>query len=268
VKKFIVLLLLFLSCIALLLKFAYQPLIQVLHLEPKSGVRIESNQKSKVLINGTEVGITPYQNEGMAVGEALISLVPQEATNSAWQGYVKLNPGTLTIVNRDLSDSPAASSGEVITLEKGSGVTIVSTPTEAVVSIDGAEVGRTPITLSNLPSGEHQFLIGKDNFLKRSIRATVVNDYNLNINVDLSLAQVDLTKIPTVPITSNQEVTVKQTPTGFLRVRKEANITSDEIGRVAPGERLVLIEELSGWMKVKLKDGQEGYVSSTYVAKQ
>jgi hypothetical protein len=271
VKKFVVFLLLFLSFMALILRFAYQPLIKSLGLYPRAGVRIESNQKAAVTINNKQVGTTPYEDENLGVGEYLVSLNPTEATaaaKAAWQGYVKLNTGTLTVVNRELADTQSASSGEVITLEKGKGVTMVSNPTGAQITIDGDDKGRTPMTLSNITPGEHQFLVGKENFLKRSIRATVVSDYNLTINVDLAISEVDLTKIPTVPISSAQEVTVKQTPTGFLRVRKSPNTNADEVGRVSPGENLTLIEESAGWDKIKLKDGTEGYVSSAYVEKK
>jgi hypothetical protein len=272
-RKVIVTLLVFLSLVALFLRFGYQPLISYLNLQPKAGIRIESSSKSEVVIDGKAVGETPYQNESLNVGEMLVELKPdqQEASTAAfsgWQGRIKLNPGTLTVVNRELAATQAGSSGEVITLEKGSGATIVSTPSEAEVFIDGQSVGRTPIAVSDLKSGEHQFLISKENFLKRNIRATVVDKYTLNLTVDLAIAEADLSQIPTIPQTSSNQVVVKQTPTGFLRVRSAASTNGDEVARVNPGDVLTLLEELSGWDKVRLSDGREGYVSTTYVTKQ
>jgi uncharacterized protein YgiM (DUF1202 family) len=272
-KKVIVTILVFLSLVAIFLRYGLQPLINYLNLQPKAGIQIESNSKSEVIINGEAVGETPYQNENLNVGEFLVELKPdqQDASASAytpWKGYVKLNPGTLTVVNRELTATQAGSSGEVITLEKGTGATIISTPTEAEVFIDGQSRGRTPIALSDLASGEHQFLISKENYLKRNIRATIVGNYTLNIAVDLAIAEADLSKAPTVPQSSTSVVLVKQTPTGFLRVRSDATTNAEEIARVNPGEALSLLEERPGWFKVRLKDGREGFVSATYTTKQ
>lgn len=271
-RKVSIITLVFLSIVALILRFGANPLIKTLGLEPRAGLRVESNKKAKVLVNGSEVGNTPFQNESMTEGEYLVSLKPdEEATSSvqvSWQGYVKLNGGTLTVVNRELADTQSASSGEVINLEKGNGVTVVSIPTSAVVSMDGKEIGRTPVKLNGVLSGEHQFLISKDNFLKRSIKASLVEGYNLNLSVDLAIAEVDLSKVPTIPTTQTAQVVVRATPTGFLRVRSEANLNSQEVGRVNPGETLVLLEELPNWDRVRLPDGQEGYVSSSYVEKK
>lgn len=49
-----------------------------------------------------------------------------------------------------------------------------------------------------------------------------------------------------------------------LKVREEASLESEVIMTVAKGERLDVIEEIEGWVKVDL-DGQELYVSSEYV---
>jgi hypothetical protein len=271
-RKVIVTLLVFLSLIALFLRYGYQPLINYLNLQPKAGIRIEANKGAEVLVNRKAVGQTPYQDENLDVGEYLVEVNPdqQEASASglsSWQGYVTLNAGTLTVVNRELAATKASSSGEVITLEKGSGATIVSTPTEAEVIVDGQSMGRTPIALANLKSGEHQFLISKESFLKRNIRATVVDKYSLNLAVDLAIAEADLTQVPTIPQTSLNQVTINKTPTGFLRVRAEPSTNGDEVARVSPGDTLTLLDELSGWDKVRLSDGREGYVSTTYVSK-
>jgi uncharacterized protein YgiM (DUF1202 family) len=156
----------------------------------------------------------------------------------------------------------------VITLESGKGVTVISTPPEAEVLIDGEVKGRTPLTLSSLGPGEHQFIINKDNFLKRSIRATLLDGYNLVIAVDLAIAEADLTKLPVIPITQTAEVIVKKTPTGFLRVRSAPNVGSSEVFQVKPGDTLVLLEEKPNWNRIRTSDGKEGWVSSSYVEKK
>ncbi len=285
-RKILFATLVFVSFIALILRFGFQPLIEFLGLESRAGLRVESNTKAKVFICKTtekcftndkqdasvykEAGNTPLQDENFIEGEYLVSLKSEESTSSAkfWQGYVKLNAGTLSVINRELSDNPVISAGEVITLEKGKGVTVISIPFNAAVSIDGKNAGRTPLTVLDLSVGEHTFMIGKEDYLKRSIRVNIVEGFNLTMSVDLALSEADLSKIPTTPISSTVQVKVKKTPTGFLRVRSEPSVNSVEVGRVKPGDILVLLEEQSAWDRVRLPDGKEGYVASSYVEKK
>ncbi len=253
---------------------------EALGLKSRAGLRVEANQKANVYLcedkgncpkEKKPSGTTPYQDESLTEGEYLVKVESQEASGSAkpsWQGFVKLNGGTLSVVNRELSDSPTASSGEVITLLRGEGATVISSPSGAEVSIDGKSVGRTPVSISDLSAGEHQFLIGKENYLKRNIRATTVSGFNLTITADLALYEADLTKVPTVPLTTQSELTVKQTPTGFLRVRSTPSTTATEVTRVSPGDTLTLLEELPNWDRVRTPDGKEGYVSSAYTEKK
>lgn len=271
-RKVVVVILIFVSLVVLTIRFATDPLVGLLGLKGRAGLRVESTPKAKVLIDNRAVGTTPFLDENLTEGEYLVSLATlTEATDSArgsWQGYVRLNSGTLAVVNRELMTSPAASSGEVITLEKGGGVTIISSPSNAEVMADGRLLGRTPLSLTAIPSGEHQFLISRESFLKRSIRATVVDGFNLTLQVDLAISEADLTKIPTVPMTASQQVVVRQTPTGFLRVRSNPSVESVEIARVLPGDELTLLEEFPNWNRIRLPDGKEGYVSSTYTEKK
>ncbi len=270
-KKVLLIVLIFISLISILFQFGRKPLQQVIGSQGRSGLQIDSSIKAKVTIGGVEVGETPYTDSNMTEGELLVSLTPTAEASvaaSTWQGYVKLNPGTLTVINRNMEVSSQASSGEVITLEKGKGATVVSTPPEAEVTVDRIVVGRTPITLSDLSAGDHQFILSKENFVKRSIRAKIVDGYNLVLTVDLAIAEADLTKLPTVPVSSTAQVVVKSTPTGFLRVRSTASANGQEVGQVKPGDVLTMLEEIPNWYRVRLSDGKEGFVSAAYVQKK
>ncbi|KKQ67006.1 MAG: PEGA domain protein [Candidatus Daviesbacteria bacterium GW2011_GWA2_38_24] len=267
-RKTLFLTLVFISVILIALRFFSKPLNSYFNFQPRSGIRVESNTKAKVFINKQEVGETPFQKEDLKTGEHMVEL---KADKYTWQGYVRTNPGTLTIVNRELSENTTQSTGEVISLEKGNGkgngLLILSNPSEADVEIDGKIVGKTPLSVDDPSPGEHQFMVSKNGFLKRSIRSVLTDGFKLVMSVDLSLSELDLTKLQTSPIESTQYVLIKPTPTGFLRVRSEPSISGNEIGRVLPGEKLVLLEDLNTWKKIKLTDGREGYVSSQYVEK-
>ena len=269
-RKALLSILVFLSVISIFLQLGSGYIKNVLGQGVKAGVRVESNKSSKVFLNNEEKGNAPFQDDNLKPGDYLISLKEDIATDSAkvfWEGYAKLNEGTLTIVIRDLAEKTEGSSGEVISLEKGQGAIITSSPSGAEVFIDGKLSGRTPLNLPDLVEGEHQFIISKENFLKRSIRSKVINGLSLNLSVDLAISEPDLTKLPTTPISSSTEVTVKSTPTGFLRVRETPSANGKEVGQVKPKETYILLEESPGWSRIRLKDSKEGWVSSSYIQK-
>lgn len=269
-RKLLLIVLIFLSIVSITLQLASGYIREFAEKNAKAGIRVESNVSAKVFLNDQDVGPAPFQDDNLRPGDYAIALKADEATTSAkilWQGYAKLNEGTLTIVIRDIADKKEASSGEIISLEPGKGVTITSSPTGAEVLIDGKSVGNTPLTISDLEEGEHQFIISRENFLKRSIRSKVIDGLNLNLAVDLAITEPDLTKLPQTPITSTAEIVIKKTPTGFLRVRDKAGLGGKEIGQVKPGDKLVMLEESPGWVRIRLKDGKEGWVSSSYIEK-
>lgn len=61
-------------------------------------------------------------------------------------------------------------------------------------------------------------------------------------------------------------VEVGPTETGWLRVRATASSAAAEITRISTGERYYQLEALSnGWVRIKLQDGREGWVSRQYL---
>lgn len=270
-RKILLPILVFLSVISIFLQLGSGYIKNALGQGSKAGIRVESSIPSKVFLNNEDMGEAPFQDDNLKPGDYLVTLKSgNESTKSAsplWEGYAQLNEGTLTIVIRDIADKKEASSGEIISLENGEGALITSSPSGAEVFVDGESKGRTPLNMPDLVEGEHQFIISKENFLKRSIRSKVINGLRLNLSVDLSISEPDLTKIPTAPTTQTQEVTIKSTPTGFLRVREAPGANGKEIGQVKPKETYILLEESNGWSRIRLKDSKEGWVSSSYIQK-
>lgn len=264
-KKALISALVVISLLVLLMRFGEKGAETLLGIRKMSGINILSlPDQATVLLDNKEVGKTPYEDQNLNPREYSIKI---EKDQLVWQGKVRLNPGRVTVVNRELAKDQASSAGEVLTLEKGSGTTIISNPAGAEVEVDGKSYGATPISLK-LNSGEHTFILSHVDYLKRSIRALQPSDYNLILSVDLSLSEADLTTISTPPITITPEIMVKDTPTGFLRVRDKPSLLGKEIAQVKPGDKLVLLEELPAWDRVRLQDNTEGYVASSYVEKK
>ncbi len=263
-KKIIIWLLILLSTIALLIRYSSKVAEVLLNVKQRGGVSILSTPTDAVVyLDNKEVGKTPYEDKNLDVRQYTIRI---DKDGASWQGIVSLTPQTMAIINRDLASQQASSSGEILTLDKGRGMTIVSNPTEAEVEIDGKSIGVTPISL-NIQTGEHSILLSHSNYLKRSIKAILPENYNLTVSVDLALSEADLTSTSAPVVTQTSQVVVRQTPTGFLRVRDQASLLGKEIAKVNVGDQLTLLEELGSWYKVRLPSGTEGFVSSSYVEK-
>ena len=55
-----------------------------------------------------------------------------------------------------------------------------------------------------------------------------------------------------------------ETDDGVLRVRKEPNYDSENIGYLAPCEEVKVLDETEGWLKIEYDEGSEGYIDSAY----
>lgn len=263
-KKKIFIFLLILSILALIFRFGV-PLLTNVWESPKSGLKIISLPEADVFIDGSEMGRTPFENNDLKTGEYQIKL---RAGENIWQGMVQTTPGTVSIVNRELASSIASSSGEILILKHGQGIFIASTPFGAEVEIEGKVYGKTPLLIPDLVPAEYVFLLSYPGYTKRQIRAVLPPDMMLNINSDLAVMEADLGVSSNVPkITTEIKLTVKQTPTGFLRVRDKPSTLGQELAKVYPDDSLILLEESGSWDKVRTSAGIEGYVSGVYVTK-
>lgn len=264
-KKTIIWILVFISLLALFLRFSNKFAEIFLGIKQTSGISILSEPKdATVFLDEKEVGKTPFEDKNLEVREYKVRITSDGAS---WEGKVSLNEGTVTVVNRDLSKDQSSSAGETLSLQRGKGITLISNPSSADIEIDGKAYNQTPVTV-DVESGEHTILVSHQNFLKRSIKADLPKGFNLVISTDLALSEADLTTISTPVINQTPEVVVKQTPTGFLRVRDKPSLLGKEIAQVKPGDKLVLLEEAPDWDRVRLSDNTEGYVSAVYVEKQ
>lgn len=264
-KKTILFILILLSILVLTIRFGEWGARALFGFRASSGINVLSlPAEAVVYLDNDEVGKTPYEDKDLEPKEYTLRI---EKEKLAWQGKIRLNAGAVTVINRDLAEDQASSAGEVLNLEKGGGITIISNPDGAAVEVDGKPYGVTPISLK-LDSGEYIINLSHPGYLKRSIRALLPQDYRLIISADLALSEADLTTVTTPPITATPQVLVKDTPTGFLRVRDKPSLAGKEIAQVKPGDALILLEELPSWYRVRLSDNTEGYVSSSYVEKK
>lgn len=224
---------------------------------------------------------------------------------SSWEGKVTLTPGILTVINRNFGKDESSSSGEVISLEKISSrdkatLAIISTPDQAVVKVNGEPKGFAPVEVENLSPGDYKVAIAAPGYEERNVTAQAIAGYKLTINVQLAQTIEGIAEAtpsgeeeekeeeeekvtptpkstptptptpktspkPTLTPPEKPYVKIKETPTGWLRVRAEPSTEGEELAKVDTGEMFsYLNEEKSGWYKIEYEEDKEGWVSGVY----
>jgi SH3-like domain-containing protein len=60
-------------------------------------------------------------------------------------------------------------------------------------------------------------------------------------------------------------VTPSDRVVNFLSIRARPTSNSPRVGTLSPGQDAKVVHEMSGWFRVKLADGTEGFVSKSWV---
>src|SRR3990167_8893994 len=253
-------------------------------------IRVVSSPVASVFINNLAVGKTPFEDK-YKVGEYILRLIPEgnASDTASCQGKLKIYKNALTYVNRELGSSDVTSAGEIFTTSKvdkpaKSGdlgeVYIETEPKGAIVYLDNDEKGVAPLILQEVTKGDHELSVFMPRFLRRTQKINVDPGYRVNATFKLAIDQSSQeAKVTGEKQEEKQEATssgetkkttilIKDTPTGFLRVREDASITASEEAQVKPGDKFDLLEEKNSWYKIEYEKGKEGWVYSQYAEKK
>ncbi|GDX62311.1 hypothetical protein LBMAG33_6210 [Candidatus Levyibacteriota bacterium] len=248
----------------------------------KGALQVTATPNSTVFLNGNMIGKTPLckcdENNMIPVGKYTLKIVPMQSELPSYQEKIVINKSVMTVVDR-LFGRGATSEGSVITLtpidsKTEMSILVLSTPDDASVFIDNNSIVKTPYLLKNPTESDHEIKITKNGYKDKKVKIHTVNGYKVTLSITLSVDIRDILLTPT-PIASSsakiitvlQKISILQTSTGFLRVRKIASVSGDEIGRLSSGEVLEIIEEKSGWIKIEMDDGEIGWINAGYTKK-
>jgi len=253
-------------------------------------LKISSTPNTTVYVDGQEVGTASpnsnYSNEKLEAGEVTIKLASDDPTLQPWEGLVDINPGVVTVVNRVLATNATQAAGEQLTMtatnQSAASMAVASSPDGAMVKLDGEPKGPTPLETNQISEGDHIVEISAPGYNARTISVNAINGYKVMIDAQLAKQEVemiiedteasdsaDLKDTDTTDTTQTDKdtsdksgtpgtVTVQDTPTGWLRVRAEATVNSEEVTKVNPGEEYKLLDEQNGWYQIQLKDDKDG----------
>ena len=253
----------------------------------KGALQISTNVKSKVFLNGTEIGTAPLckctENETIVSGIYDLRIEPEDKNLSAFSTKVKINGGVLTAVERTFLPG-AFASASILTLEKDTTqkpeLVITSLPDKAIVTIDSISKGITPFQTSDLSESEHELRIGKEGFQEKTMQIKMIQNHRLVVEIYLGTQGADeklelqnnsaeeasnsAETNALEEIISDKKVTILNTPNGFLRVRSGAGTNFPEVTRVESGEIFDLIEESNGWMEIRIDENTTGFISNEF----
>ena len=246
----------------------------------KAGLLVDTTPKSRVFINGEEVGQTRFDLT-RAPGEITLKLIPiSDQELLPFETKLTLAPGVKTVYQRNFSPIAEMSSDILVSYEKSdlgkASISVVTNPKDALLVIDNKRKETSPVKIDDVKEGDHSVLITAKGYRERSINVRNKKGYKLTLACSLAKdgESVEGTPVPVVsPTPSMAPVTnvyILDTPTGFLRVRAEASTLGAEIGQVTPGKPYELVEkdEKTGWYKIKFIDStgieKEGWVSNKY----
>ena len=227
-----------------------------------AALQVTSTPQASVFLDGKHIGKTPFYSDQLKAQEYTIKVTVSDAT---YVDKITLTQGTLTVVNRDLSSNFLAQSGENLSLVPSShGFFVISWPADADITIDGKYIAKTPSLVKDLIDTEHKVLISKTGFVDREFAIKSSSKYQLLADVTLaSQVAKGVTPKQTTHQAEAKQVEILSAPGGFVRLRRDPNTKSEEIGRIKSGETAEVIQETDDYFQVKF-EGKLGWIPTQY----
>lgn len=236
-----------------------------------AGLEVNCQPAATIFLDGKHLGQTPFKEDNLQTGDYLLKLTPTIEGLSVWEKTVSLNSGSTTVINCQLAVSEEQTSSTILTLESLNNkklmvLAVISQPDGVMVKVDGVTRGFAPISSEDIKEGDHLVSLTLNGYQKKEIKAKTMPGRKLIINAQLAKEKVSAEEAtPSAePETTETYVVIKETPTGWLRVRWEPSLAATEAAKIQPGEKYSLLDEQSGWYKIEFEEGQEGWIASQY----
>jgi Bacterial SH3 domain/PEGA domain len=245
----------------------------------KSGVEILSYPTAKVYLDGKEAGMTPYKNNSLTPGDVSLKL---STGTTDWTKEIHLENGANTVVDREFGNTDDESGGYILYFEstgdsKKAGLMVSSNPSEAAVYTDDDIKGYSPIRIDDAGEGDKKLTVSYPGYKSISSFVKLVAGYQLVVEADLAKEETTITpdagttglevSSSSAQLQTGTMITIKDTETGWLRVRASADSNGAEITTVKPGEKYKMISEVTNWYLIDLGVGKSGWVSAKYAEK-
>lgn len=260
----------------------------------KAGIQVTANPQASVFMENKSLGQTPVYQNGQKPGTYNVKITASDTTLVPWEGKVTMNPGVLTVIDRQLASDPARAHGYILTFEPlttktATEVNIVSFPDIVSVTIDGAPVGLTPMKSDSVSAGAHTFTLTSPGYQDLVVKASALIGQRLVISAQLGVQDIVPTPTPSPLATPSATLTpssVEITPlpkqatnsavlkpyveilvtpdNNHLKVRSENVIGNNIIAIVNTGDKFPYVSTGGAWYQIEYQKGLKGWVSATY----
>ena len=140
----------------------------------------------KIEINNQQQEATASFSQNLDPGEKIFKLTKDQEFYQPFERRITLTEGNETSVNWDLGPNEVFSSGVIVEFKKDSqGVSIVSTPDEAEITIDSQAQGATPFITADINQGSHQLKVSRQGYLEHESTFSVKKGFATQITVQL-----------------------------------------------------------------------------------
>jgi uncharacterized protein YgiM (DUF1202 family) len=233
----------------------------------KSGVEIVSSPMAKVYLNGIESGTSPYKNNTLKPG--IVDIKLDDGNGNFWERKVKLENNVTSVINWNFEQNE--DSGYILSMEKtgeSGSILVNSNPGGAMIYIDGELKNSTPAKIEGAIEGDRKLSISYPGYKSINLIVKVVKGYQLIVDTKLEkqMRAENISISPTPSQKIGTKIKIKETETGWLRVRDAANNSGIEIGKAKPGEKYELLDENKDWYQIKF-EGKDAWVSAKYAEK-
>ncbi|MFA5776378.1 MAG: PEGA domain-containing protein [Patescibacteria group bacterium] len=244
---------------------------------------ISQPSEAIVFIDGTEAGKTPFSTDKLTAGSydvrlekegyepqsGRLNVIKDQKINASFKLFPMPAPITVKIMdgstnlydiysnNSFVTSSPQSWAKALIYWNKTRGINIMGYGINRelvfsyILDFDGKFYDTSGVIVE-----PNKVLLGdgKIAYLRRESDGAGIS----------SQAKESLAKIGT-SISIGKTAKVKDTSTGWLRVRSQPSLAGAEVGRLNIGDTVSVLEEKPGWLKIKSTAGLEGWASSDYL---
>lgn len=165
------------------------------NLKAKSGLQVvtEVTQSASLFLNGEYLDKTPYINKNIKPGTYSLKIQPIDKDLATYETQIKLNQGALTVVTWNPGKTPESSGGVIYELQdlpsgdKAKAEIIFTTiPDTAILTFDSQPQTFSPLTLSNIEPGNHEFEVKLPSYQTQKHTLNAVAGKRLNVTVKLA----------------------------------------------------------------------------------
>ncbi|MFZ5376689.1 MAG: SH3 domain-containing protein [Patescibacteria group bacterium] len=158
----------------------------------RAGLQVITNETNvSLFLNGEYLDKAPYINRNIKPGIYTLRIQPDDTTLIPYEAQIQLSKGLLTVVTWKPGQTAEMSGGVIYELEplpskKQAEVSFITIPDNAIITFDNQEQQFSPLTLTDLAAGRHEYQVSLPSFETQKHTINIVAGHRLNVSIKLA----------------------------------------------------------------------------------